>query len=362
MKRQAKSPMKSSKKAKAVDLVGPKIKELAAVLSNPECPVPPPSGNRDMLVCALPHALGDFRDDRHPYQNTMTNLISEILQGWVTKWEQNVAEAKTHVDAAENDRVAAIASQENAKSSIDAQEKDVGECKAALKEASDVHKESTTALALANSLVVDFDKDLQKVINEKDNITRVYNQSFLITKNFSDEGFDPSEVKNYLKEITATLKKISTQSSLQIALAPALQKKPSERGKFDNLAIDGVDEVFKEKIEKLNDEISSADTAKAAKEAQAVEAKNTHAATEAKKQECLAALKASEDALGEKKKSLEAAEKNVDVASKTANKALKVHSQQESELDHAKGNLASLQFLVEHTRPPPPAEEISAEA
>merc|ERR1719265_1846750 len=58
-----------------------------------------------MLVAALPYALGDYSDERHEYQKTMAKIVGEVLQGWVAKWEQKVADAKTHVDTTESDRV-----------------------------------------------------------------------------------------------------------------------------------------------------------------------------------------------------------------------------------------------------------------
>jgi hypothetical protein len=340
-----------SKKAK-VDEVGPKIKELAEVLSNPECDVPEPKGNRDMLVGALPHALGDYCDVRHSYQSTMAKIVGEVLKGWVKKWEGKVAEAQAVVDTTASDREAASVSEGAAKTSLAAQKEDVKACRDALKAASDAEHEAKTGLASAKAEVSVFDENLQKIIADKDNISRVYNQSFLVMK--SSEELSASEGKTHLKQIAPVMKKISTESSLQIALAPAMQKKPSERGQFDSMAIDGVEAVFKGKIQTLEGEISSADAAKAEKVAAEAAAKAAHEATEAKKQECAAALKASKEAQAEKEKSLEAAEKNLHAASQTANKALKTHSHEQSGLNHAKSNLETFQFLLERATPPPP--------
>lgn len=355
MKRQAKSPMKSSKKAK--DMVGPKIKELVDVLSNTECEVPGTSGNRDMLVGALPHALGDFSDVRHSYQNAVAKIIGDVMHGWVAKWEQKVADAKAHVDAMESDRASAIASQQSATSSLEAQGQDVKTCKDALTAASDAEKEAAGILAGKNAEVEKFDKGLQKIIAEKDNVSMVYHQSFLIMK--SAEGVSASDGKTHLKKIMSTLKHISsgTESSLLIAITPALQHAPAERGQFDSMAIDGVESLFKSKIEKLSEHISGEEATKATKEAAAAEASTAHEATETKRLECIAALKLNQDAQEEKEKALAAADKNLDATSKAANKALKASAHEQRGLDHAKGNLASFQFLLERTTPPPPPPE-----
>jgi len=359
MKRQAKSPMKSAKKAK-VDEVGPKIKELAEVLSNPACDVPGPSGNRAMLLGALPHALADYSDERHGYQTTVSKLIGEVMNGWVAKWEQKVADSKANVDAAESDRIAAQATHETEKSGLVAQKEDVKLCKENLKAATDAEKEAAGKLATAKSDVENFDKEIQKQIITKDNISMVYNQSFLVMK--SAEAPSGSEAKNHLKKIAPILKSISTETSLQIALPAALQKKAAERGQFDNMAVDGVEAVFTGTIAKLTGEIDSAGVTKAGKEAAATEATTAHDAAEAKRQECIAALKASQSSQEEKEKSLVAAEKAEDSKAKAANRALKDNAQEQRGLDHAKSTLAYFQFLVDRTTPPPPLEEAPVEA
>jgi len=356
MKRQAGSPMKSRKKAKVVDIVGPKIEEIEGILSNEDCDVPGPSGNRDLLVSALPHALGSASDERHGYQKTVAGMIGEVMNGWVAKWEQKVKEAKEAVDTTATDKVAAEAGQEAAKSSLVAQKEHVKTCKEALHEAIGANKEAAGVLAAANKEVAEFDEGLQKIIAEKDNIDKIFTEGFLVMK--AAENADALKAsKSHMKDIAHIVKKISTEASLQIAIGPALKKTTAERGGFDQMAIDGVEATFKSKIEKLAGEIAEAGTTKATKEGAAAAAKTAHDATEAKRQECIAALKSSEEAKTEKEKTLAAAEKTTDAAEKAANKAVRTHHHEERGLAHAKGNLASFQTLLERTTPPPPPEE-----
>lgn len=59
---------------------------------------------------------------------------------------------------------------------------------------------------------------------------------------------------------------------------------------------------------------------------------------------------------------MEAADKGVTTASKASHKALAANKKMESGLDHAKGDMAKFQLLVDRTTPPPePEEEEEAE-
>jgi len=358
MKRQAGSPMKASKKAKVVDDVGPKIKDIDHILSNADCDVPGPPGNRDMLISALPHALSVAIDERHAYQTTIANMIGEVTSGWVAKWEQKVTEATSHVESTETDKTAAAATQESATASLAGQKEDVKACKEALKAATDADKDAAKALKAAEDEVKDFDKQLKEIIARKENVEKVYNQHFLIMKNA--ESVVAADSKTHLKEVSGTMKEISNEPSLQLALAPALKKTPAERGSFDIMAIDGVEAAFTSTIKTLTEEISSADTTKAGKEAAATAAKAAHDATTAKKLECKTALEASEAAQAEKEKALEDAGKAVEATEKAASKALREKDRQQHGLDRAKGTLAAYQFLLERPTPPPPPEEPEA--
>lgn len=355
MKRTMKAAMKSAKKAKKDD-TGKHIKALVDILTNPECDIAGPSTNRDMLVGALPKALGDYSDVRHGYQTTVAKIIGEVMQGWVAKWEGKVADAKTACDTTQSELGAANEASAAATAEVAAAKEAVKACKEALKTASHEEKEAKEVKGTADGAVADFDTKLQSVVANKDTVSMVYTSSFLTLKTPA-EGLTGAETKGHLKKIVPCLKKISTESSLHIAISPALEKGPDARGQFDSMAIDGVEAAFKAEIAKLEAEIASQDETKKGLEGTAAEAKATHDAKLAKKEECKAALKAAEEALVEKEKASEAAEKAVSHASTASNKALAKNKKEESGLDHAKSSLATYQLLLDRTTPPPEPEE-----
>lgn len=244
--------------------------------------------------------------------------------------------------------------EESAKSSLGSQKETVKACKEALKAATEANKASKEVLTAANAAVKDFATELQGITDEKAHIDKVYSENFLVMK--TAESVSAGDAKSHVKEISNTLKKISCEPSLQLALTPAFKKQVAERGDFDKIAIDGVEDHFKSKIASLAEEIANAGKTKAAKDGAAAEAQTAHDATEAKRQECIAALKAAQDTQVEKENALSAAEKNVEATTKAASKALKENAHEQHGLDKAKGNLASFQFLLERVTPPEPEE------
>jgi len=61
------------------------------------------------------------------------------------------------------------------------------------------------------------------------------------------------------------LKKLGTEASLLSAIGPSLKKSTEERGPFDNMAIQGVEEIFKSHLGSLQEQIDKADVLKAEK-------------------------------------------------------------------------------------------------
>merc|ERR1739848_4730 len=105
----------------------------------------------------------------------------------------------------------------------------------------------------------EFDENLQATIAQKDHCNSVYNEYFLALKT----GVDAKEGARLLKEVTPMLKKLSTESSLLTAIAPAFKKSPADRGSFDVMAIEGAEGVFTKHLGELQEQIDKADITKA---------------------------------------------------------------------------------------------------
>merc|ERR1719316_2323518 len=131
---------------------------------------------------------------------------------------------------------------------IGAQEEEVARCKEVLRVDSEAVKASEEAVEVTTKEVAEFDANLQATIDEKEHYNSVYNDCFIPAKS------NPADKKD-ISQLSAAVKKLGTESSLQSALAPALKKSPADRGTFDFMAIDGIEGLFTKHLETLQEQI-----------------------------------------------------------------------------------------------------------
>merc|ERR1719321_2391860 len=76
----------------------------------------------DMLRESIPHALGagSAKDERHGYQTTIANLVGDVLQAVVRKWEEKVQLAASNCESIDSAKAAQSAVLEAAQSELDA--------------------------------------------------------------------------------------------------------------------------------------------------------------------------------------------------------------------------------------------------
>merc|ERR1719364_230869 len=92
------------KKAKKGDPVKENLDKVLKYLKDSDhCDVQGPETCRDMLIQALPHALGmgAASDERCEFQANLGSFIGEVITGSVAKWQGKVNEAQSAVDACE---------------------------------------------------------------------------------------------------------------------------------------------------------------------------------------------------------------------------------------------------------------------
>jgi len=158
-------------------------------------------------------------------------------------------------------------------------------------------KTAEESLQSASKEVAEFDENLQVTIAEKTQCSSIYNECFVPLKSGID---DAKQVARLLKEVQPMLKKLFTESSLLIALAPAFKKSAVERGPFDIMAIEGAEKIFTEHLAKVQDHIDNADTTKAEKVGAetALQEEEELASLEAKHVEFFAACNVAAEASG----------------------------------------------------------------
>jgi hypothetical protein len=349
--KRARAPVASTeaKKAKVVDPITEKIEMISKTISENDCQLQ--ESHREMLLLALPHTLTVTSEERHEYQSEVAQMIGKVLSDYVTHWEQQVADSKFNISASAEKAAESMKIVEESAAMIGEQADQVKECKGVVQEDSEAVKAAEKALQIASDEVAEFDGNLQVTITEKDHCSSVYQEGFAPLKSGSG---DAKEVARLLKEVQPMLKKLSTESSLLSALAPAFKKPAAERGPFDFMAIEGAEKVFTEHLEKLHEQIDKADVTKADKVSTEKISQETLKAAEEKLAASTEALKTAEQKLA----SLE--EKHVDLltamnaAAEESEAAEAVVATKEGRLTEVQSALGAFTELLERQATPEP--------
>jgi hypothetical protein len=248
------------KKAKVVDPVTAKLEVITRTLADPAFQVPGGETHRDLLLASVPHTLTVPREERHEYQTQVAKMVEVVLQSSVADWETKVSTAKAKVDLTEQQSAQAMKDLEESAARVQSQEEEVTKCKEIVHVDSEAVKAAQNAVEVATQEVADFDANLQKTIEQKEQYDSVYNECFLHLK--TSEGTDQKEAQRLLKRMDPVLKKLGAESSLLCAIAPALKKSPAERGQFDIMAMEGIEAVFTKQLATMQDQITTADVSK----------------------------------------------------------------------------------------------------
>jgi len=293
-------------------------------------------------------------DERHGYQTQFAEMVERVLSDYVAHWEQQVSNSK--VDVVETAKKAAetLKIVEESAGKLSNQEEEVQMRKGVLAEDSEALNAAEDALKCASKEVAEFDENLKAIIAQKDQLSSTYNDSFIALKN---GGLDTKEITRLMKEVHPMLKKLSTESSLLSALAPAFKKSLDERGAFDIMAIEGAEGVFTKHLGELQEQIDKADATKAEKEsAEATLKEALNAATE-KRTASEDALKAAEAELA----ALEAKHKDFfaacNAASEVSASSEEVVATKEGRLTQVQSAFNTFKELLE--RMPEPADDVT---
>jgi len=228
----------------------------------------------------------------------MAKMVEVVLRASVADWENKVSDAKTKVDLTEQQSAQAMRGLEDSARRVQSQEEEVAKWTEVAHVDSEAAKGAQDALKVATQEVTDFDANLQKTIDQKEHYSSVFNDCFVHLK--TSEGSDQKEAQRLLKTMDPVLKKLGAESSLLCAIAPALKKSPAERGQFDIMAIEGIEEVFTKHLATLQEQIDKADVLKGEKiaaQAVAQEALDTAKAKEVDSEQGLKQAQEAKDSL-----------------------------------------------------------------
>eukprot|EP00746_Dinoflagellata_sp_MGD_P155417 gnl/MRDRNA2_/MRDRNA2_85360_c0_seq1.p1 gnl/MRDRNA2_/MRDRNA2_85360_c0~~gnl/MRDRNA2_/MRDRNA2_85360_c0_seq1.p1 ORF type:complete len:380 (+),score=128.47 gnl/MRDRNA2_/MRDRNA2_85360_c0_seq1:90-1229(+) len=343
------------KKARIVDPVTEKLEVITQMLSDPTFQVPGGEAHRDLLLASVPHTLTVPSEERHEYQTRMAKMVEVVLRASVADWETKVSSAKAKMDLTEQQDAQAMKDLEESAKRVELQEEEVAKRQEVVRVDSEAVNEAQLVLEVATQEVVDFDANLQKTINQKEQYSSVYNESFVHLK--TTEGTPQKEADQLLKKMTPLLKKLGAESSLLSAIGPALKKSPTERGQFDVMAIEGIEAVFTKHLATLQEQIDKADVTKGEKVAAQAVAQEALDSAKAKEAESEQALKQAQEARDKLEASHQEMYRNMDCNSNM--EAITEHGVTEEGLQKVKQALNTFTDLFERKAVSPSTADVT---
>lgn len=289
---------KAPKKLK-LDPVTVKVNEVLDALSKDECEVPGPPSCREGLLAAVPHALGlgAAIDERHVFQTSVARMVGDILNASEVKLQQILKEAKENHEASKTEQVSRDAALEDTQHRLATQHTEVKERKDRLLADIVAEKETKKALEAATSEVTNFDTLQLAKVSHRDELGAVLRENFEALR--SGEFANPRDEHVHLNKLTAMLKKLNIDKSLENAIPAALAKKPIDRGGFDETVVSQVHDALKENLETLENELGNGEALKKQKESELSAAQASRANAEKERMSSQEAVTAAEETCSE---------------------------------------------------------------
>jgi len=230
--RQAKSPVRQAKKAKkdpAADKLNEQLAEVVATLKQAEL-----SGQvGKMLSAVVPLSLGEFSEQRHPFQKRVVDGIASVLGEIEAALKSDVAEKKSTRDQATAGKPEREKEAADGEVKLNSKIAEVQSAKVALAGKAMAFRAARTALAESDEAkVVDGRMSRDAETKKADFEAALENLTALKTAPPGD-----AEGRKKSNELMAQLKKHKFEESMMIALPAALAKAPEARGQFDAMVI-----------------------------------------------------------------------------------------------------------------------------
>merc|ERR1719265_2181312 len=195
---------------------------------------------------------------RHETQTAVVDLIEEIFQGVETRLTQEVAAAQVQIDEEAKDKEAKEAQRQTLEDRTTKQLEETIELQAA-------HAACTSSAKLAEASLAASQKDqassaalVQAASGSKQKCETTTTEN--LRRVLEGEWEEVSEAKRLCAELVDAGKELSFDQSLLQGMPAAAEKKPGDRGGFDNMLLEQYQKHLADAIAQLTERMASADT------------------------------------------------------------------------------------------------------
>jgi hypothetical protein len=252
VKRAAGAKHQEPKRAKIVDPTEEKCDVVAAVLSEAS---DLPEACRNMLRAAVPSALSVVASARHECQANVVAMIGDVFASMEAGLEARSVDAASKVDSAVANTARLEALQGDAENALTRKLEAVEAARAKLQENEVCRARAQAALQEATAAQKQGSESMSLISDEKAAYEAAMKDSFTPLKDGAPEV--ASNSKQHVEVILPLCKPIGLDQSLLNAFPSAAAKKLDDRGTFDSMVFQQLEEDISKHIASLAEKLSS---------------------------------------------------------------------------------------------------------
>jgi len=290
MKRPASAPVIGSAVKKAAkDPLAIKADEIAAMMEGAEGF---PDTVVNMVSTTLDKSLLIPKDKRHAIQDEVVGMVEQVLTSVEKVRQSKVEAAQTKVAGSDSEKVVREQAVEAAKAVLAEKKAAADAAKVALEEAAGEDVTAKTAVADAKAEQKDGDAGYVAAAKKKSTLESMLAEEYETLKQGTC-----STVKKSVQAVISVGKQFGFEHQLLLSAEPALSKAPTERGNFDHLVLQQMEEHVNSVIQQLDNELSTGEAAKAERAGKVEAAEAQLAATGERVQACKAEMVTTQNAV-----------------------------------------------------------------
>lgn len=259
---------------------------------------------RQMLTATLPNGLFVPQSERLEPQRISVTMLEEVMQGIMSKMQEEISEAEQVLVAATSSMAGHEALVEEARTALQGASDAASSRKHELAEAAKTKMEAEALHRTKETEQKDGDAAHEHAKQEKEEVEAIF-QDFRVLR---DGEAEETEAKQRYQKLTTVLGRLGLEESMLQAIPTCMVKKPSARGAFDAMVVTQLEEAFTKKVQQLAETVAAGEPSAKARMAAVTEAFDTlHAAKQAQ-QQAAEALSAATGLQEQRQKDLEAAQ------------------------------------------------------
>mmetsp|Transcript_72354 Transcript_72354/g.125521 ORF Transcript_72354/g.125521 Transcript_72354/m.125521 type:complete len:410 (+) Transcript_72354:96-1325(+) len=242
-----------------------------------------PEACKEMLLIMFPGSLELPLEERHEFHAMVVRMVGDSIQETHSKMIKEVEEAGSAVEAAKAKNTDLEATAVEAESKLKVAGETVQSKETGLQEAAALASNKQTSFDDAKEAQTKGDAESEALKQEKQTYVSALENNF---KALSEGNFEGEQAAEHYKVIEPLIANLPLDESLRLALPSTCQKKPGDRGSFDNVIMEQLEKALQTRSAALGEQINAG----------AAAAEERAAAVQAAEQELQAAKDAKETA------------------------------------------------------------------